>query len=84
MRNKSVLVASLLLAGCMTDGRQPIGNGTLTGLVSEVAKPGSIQEARNRADDTKCREYGFKPGTEPYGNCRVQMEQIRATRALER
>jgi hypothetical protein len=84
MRTSSVICAGLALAGCnVTEGR-PVGDGTITGFVSEITKPGSIQEARNRADDNKCREYGFKPGTDPYGNCRVQMEQIRATRALER
>jgi hypothetical protein len=34
------------------------------------------------ADDAKCQGYGFKPGTEPYGNCRLQVEQIRATQQV--
>lgn len=29
--------------------------------------------------DVKCRELGFKPGTDGYGNCRLQLAQIRAT-----
>jgi hypothetical protein len=33
------------------------------------------------ADDAKCRDYGFTPGTEGYGNCRLQLDQIRATKA---
>jgi hypothetical protein len=73
-----MICAVLPLIGCMTDGQRPVGDGTLTGFISEVAKPGSIQEARNRTDDAKCREYGFRPGTGPYGNCRIQMEQIRS------
>ena len=36
--------------------------------------------ARAAADNAKCRELGFKPGTEAYGNCRLQLEQIRATK----
>lgn len=85
MRSGLVLSVGLALAGCnSTEGRPPIGDGTIRGFVSEVTRPGSLQEARNNADDTKCRDYGFKPGTDAYGNCRVQMEQIRATRALER
>jgi hypothetical protein len=39
-------------------------------------------EARARqaeADDAKCKNLGFKPGTDGYGNCRLQLEQIRAT-----
>ena len=38
-----------------------------------------LHEARQARDDAKCRELGFKPGTEAYGNCRLQLEQIRAT-----
>ena len=37
------------------------------------------QQTQRAADDAKCRELGFKPQTEAYGNCRLQLEQIRAT-----
>lgn len=85
MRNASALIIGLALAGCnATEGRPPRGDGTISGFVSEITRPGSLQEARNNSDDAKCRGYGFKPGTDAFGNCRVQMEQIRATRALER
>lgn len=35
---------------------------------------------REAADSAKCVELGFKPGTEGHGNCRLQLEQIRATK----
>jgi hypothetical protein len=34
---------------------------------------------RRAADDAKCKDLGFTPGTEARGNCRLQLEQIRAT-----
>jgi hypothetical protein len=37
------------------------------------------QAATHSQDDAKCRELGFQPKTEAYGNCRLQLEQIRAT-----
>ncbi len=54
----------------------------LTALVA-LAGCATWGEARRAAADAKadakCRELGFKPGTEGYGNCRLQLEQIRAT-----
>jgi len=29
-------------------------------------------------DDANCRELGFEPGTEAYGNCRLKLKEIRA------
>ena len=40
-----------------------------------------LRPAREAADDVKCRQFGFKAGTEAYGNCRLKLEQIRATEA---
>ncbi len=34
--------------------------------------------ARAAADEVKCRELGFKPGTDGYGNCRLKLDEIRA------
>lgn len=48
-------------------------------LLRELARPGLIQMARDAAANAKCLEFGFKPQTEAYGNCRLQLEQIRAT-----
>ena len=47
-----------------------------------IFESSEARRARHEAeDDAKCRELGFKPGTEAYGNCRLQAEQIRATNA---
>lgn len=54
------------------------GDGSLTGTIQELAEPGSTYKRREATDDAKCRQLGFKPGTEAYGNCRLQREQIRA------
>jgi len=32
------------------------------------------------ADDTKCRSYGIQPGTQPYVQCRMQLDHDRSTR----
>ena len=75
---------ALALAGCAANWET---DGTFTGFVKEVANPGSTYEARQAAEkaqqaanDAKCRELGFKPETDAYGNCRLQLEQIRATK----
>ena len=47
----------------------------LTGCAEEMEGFFKSVEAR---DDAKCRELGFEPGTEAYGNCRLQLEQIHA------
>jgi hypothetical protein len=83
-------LVALVLVGCglhAADGTPIATDGTLTGAISELADPGSTYKARQAAEDTrqaaddaKCREYGFKPGTEGYGNCRLQLDQIRATK----
>lgn len=75
-------LALLALCGCSStaqDGTPIATDGTLTGHLRELSAPGSTYKLRQRVDDEKCREFGFKPGTEGYGNCRLQIEQIRAT-----
>ena len=51
------------------------------------ANADAARASRVAEDDAKCREFGFEPGTEAYGFCRLQLEQIRAIedqiRALE-
>ena len=67
----------------------PALGGCAGGLDAIFGEPVALRVERERfkqqvalqsADDAKCREYGFKPGTEAYGNCRLQLEQIRATK----
>ena len=84
MRTIATVCLVLALAGCAPDWET---DGTLTGFVKEVANPGSTykarqaaEKARQAANDAKCRELGFKPDTDAYGNCRLQLEQIRATK----
>jgi hypothetical protein len=50
----------------------------MRGFFRELASPGSLQKSREAADGAKCRDLGFKPQTEPYGNCRLKLEEIRA------
>jgi hypothetical protein len=40
--------------------------------------PTTRKERLVAVDDAKCRELGFSRGTDAYGNCRLQLEQIRA------
>jgi hypothetical protein len=70
----------LALSGCSASDGSPMSfDGSLTGAMNELAEPGSTLKNRQKADDAKCREFGFTPGTDGYGNCRLQLEQIRAT-----
>lgn len=75
-----LLLLSLILTGCVSTGGEPPRRGTITGFLTEVAQPGAIQQAESAIDDKKCREFGFQPGTDVYGQCRLKLEQIRATR----
>jgi hypothetical protein len=71
------------LAACSAttrDGTPIVRDGTLTGFIRETADPGATYRARRAADEARCVEFGFKPGTEAFGNCRLQLEQVRATR----
>lgn len=78
MRAIAILCLTLPLAGCAVYEN------------SIFAPPIPVQVVRAQAeaerhaaaqDDPKCQELGFKPGSEAYGNCRLQLQQIRATRA---
>jgi hypothetical protein len=37
------------------------------------------QALLERTDDKHCRELGFEPETEAYGNCRLKLKEIRAS-----
>ncbi len=66
MRILATICLALALTGCAEDMEWfPAGGGVY----------GRSVEAR---DDAKCREFGFQPRIEAYGNCRLQLEQIRA------
>lgn len=68
---------TICLAITSTD-RAIAGDGTLTGFLRDLAKPGSTAKARQADDDAKCRQYGFRPQTDGYANCRLKLDQARA------
>lgn len=85
MHSLTLVLVALALAGCGPLTPQP---GSAAGNMLRTFGIGKEQAARQfaaqkAADDTKCRELGFKPGTEGYGNCRLKLEQIRATERAE-
>jgi len=74
MRIIVTVFLGLALSGCGT-----IADKTVQGI-DYLFFPDAEErrKARQAADDAKCQGYGFQPGTEAYGNCRLQLEQIRA------
>ncbi|WOF74521.1 hypothetical protein QMT40_002175 [Parvibaculaceae bacterium PLY_AMNH_Bact1] len=45
-----------------------------------TAEDHAREQARlDRIDDQHCRELGFEPETEPYGNCRLKLKEVRAS-----
>jgi hypothetical protein len=64
-----------------TDMKRAIWFGALLGLgigLSACADPAAEQARLDAIDNQNCIELGFKPGTEPYGNCRLKLREIRA------
>jgi hypothetical protein len=61
------LCMGLLLTGCASASRQSL-RGAFTS-----------EGARSSLDDQKCREYGYQRGTDAYANCRLKLEDIRAS-----
>jgi len=57
-------------------------------LLGGCASSAAIEAAREAEDDRQCVELGFEPGTDAYGNCRLQLLEIRAledqARAMDR
>lgn len=47
------------------------------GIVKTIQNPNWQQEA----DDKQCQSYGHVPGTPGYGDCRMQIDAIRAANA---
>ncbi len=78
MRTIVTICLWLVLAGCSD---MPVAPGSLYDRwgIGSTEKYKSNMEAQKAADDAKCREFQFKLGTEAYGNCRLTLEQIRAT-----
>lgn len=90
MRTIAMMCLGAALAGCggTPNHRLIAPGGSPAGNLEDLFRPGEREaayrdreKARQAADEAKCRELGFKAGTEAYGNCRLQLEQIRATKA---
>lgn len=57
--------------------------GLLAACASEADR--QAESARIEAeDDRNCRDMGFEPGTEAYGNCRLKLREIRASERASR
>lgn len=61
MRTIVAVSLSILVAGCAQDAQWLPPGGALYGRSTQAI------------DDEKCRDFGFQPGTEGYGNCRLQL-----------
>jgi hypothetical protein len=80
MKAIATICLGLVLAGCsMTakDGTPIVLDGSLIGVSRELADPGSTYKCREAADIAKCRELGFKAGSDAFANCRLQLETAR-------
>jgi len=59
-----------------------IGVVTFFGLLATACADPAAEQARlDAVDNQNCIDLGFKPGTEPYGNCRLKLKEIRAKEA---
>lgn len=52
----------------------------LVGLTLGLGGCKSIEEAHQQRDDAKCLSYGVLKGSQPYVECRMQLEQQRSDR----
>lgn len=67
------------LVGCQSDGTlsQHLAKGC--GIIESTAGCATRVARREAADDAKCQGYGAQPGTDVYVQCRIGLDQIRAT-----
>ena len=78
MRFAMLAVGCLVLSGCasVADNGSPVSN--MVGMVTDAVEPNAREEFRAKQDDTKCRDFGYQPQTEAYGQCRLELERLRA------
>ena len=57
--------------------------GLALGLSACAGDPAAEQARIDAIDNQNCVDIGFKPQTEPYGNCRLKLKQIRAQQDAE-
>jgi hypothetical protein len=79
MRTIAIMSLAVAVTGC--SGGPPARDGTIGAIIQDTQRPGDRQAAWRTIDDAKCRDFGFKPGTDAYGNCRLQLEQMRVPKS---
>ena len=81
MRTVAIVCLGVALTGCGGSTQHPLiaPDGSPAGNMEDLFRPGEREKAREAADDAKCREFGFKPGTDGYANCRLQLDTARST-----
>jgi hypothetical protein len=80
MRMRLLLVGGVVLAGCQSDSRVSQDYAKGCGIITSVAGDcAAVLTRREAADDAKCQGYGAKPGSDAYVQCRIGLDQIRAT-----
>tara|TARA_R110002110_G_scaffold322598_1_gene535021 strand:- start:1400 stop:1675 length:276 start_codon:yes stop_codon:yes gene_type:complete len=60
-----------------------LGLGALMLLAACASDPNAEQARLDTIDHQNCTDLGFKTGTEPYGNCRLKLKEIRAQQNAE-
>jgi hypothetical protein len=72
MGRKTPLIALLFLGGCANhpvDCAIGFHHGDCLPGTAGYSDPAKFEAA----DDKACKDYGFAPGTEGYGNCRLKL-----------
>lgn len=65
----------------MPDNGSPAAN--LSNMVTDAVAPGARDAYKAAEDDKKCRSFGYSPEVSNfYGQCRMQLEQLRANSAV--
>jgi hypothetical protein len=86
MRAIATIFLGLILSACSMTAKDgtPItwegplpGDGSMVGTFKELSNPGSTFKQREAADTAKCRDLGFKPGSDAFANCRLQLDGAR-------
>ena len=55
---------------------------TIIALSFLILSSCTTTEARNKKEVSECLALGFKEGTEKFGDCRLQLRNIKAQRAI--
>lgn len=57
---------------------RPLLIGLSAVLLSACVSPAEIEARQAALDEAECVKLGFTPGTEGFGNCRLQLRILRA------